>query len=243
MWDANVGDDRAGPRRREAAGDATGSSTSRRSTSSATPTGAMVDETYRRDLADGFLSWYDETKYRAHEVAEQRIAAGAPIVIVHARPGLRPGRPLADRRAARRRLRGTLPYLGPRRRRHSAASTSTTWPPASSRRSTAARSAEAVRPGRRAARRWRRRSTIAARVGGHRPPRLTGSRPASCGRSARSTTGSAAARACRPTCARSITRRPASRTGRRRAKADARARASRRGRLERRGSLDTFGAA
>ena len=44
--------------------------------------GRIVDETYRRDLAEGFLSWYDETKYRAHEAAEQRIAAGAPIVIV-----------------------------------------------------------------------------------------------------------------------------------------------------------------
>jgi nucleoside-diphosphate-sugar epimerase len=44
--------------------------------------GHVVDETYGRDLADGFLSWYDETKYGAHEVAEQRIAAGVPIVIV-----------------------------------------------------------------------------------------------------------------------------------------------------------------
>lgn len=44
--------------------------------------GRVVDETYRRDLSAGFLSWYDETKYGAHEVAEQRIAAGAPIVIV-----------------------------------------------------------------------------------------------------------------------------------------------------------------
>jgi nucleoside-diphosphate-sugar epimerase len=44
--------------------------------------GRIVDETYRRDLGDGFLSWYDETKYGAHEVAEQRIASGAPIVIV-----------------------------------------------------------------------------------------------------------------------------------------------------------------
>jgi dihydroflavonol-4-reductase len=44
--------------------------------------GVLVDETYRRNLADGFLSWYDETKYGAHEVAEQRIAAGAPVVIV-----------------------------------------------------------------------------------------------------------------------------------------------------------------
>jgi dihydroflavonol-4-reductase len=44
--------------------------------------GTVVDETYRRDVAAGFLSWYDETKYRAHEVAEQRAWAGAPIVIV-----------------------------------------------------------------------------------------------------------------------------------------------------------------
>ena len=43
--------------------------------------GRVVDETYGRDLADGFLSWYDETKYGAHEVAEQRIGAGVPIVI------------------------------------------------------------------------------------------------------------------------------------------------------------------
>ncbi|HEY3335364.1 MAG TPA: NAD-dependent epimerase/dehydratase family protein [Candidatus Limnocylindrales bacterium] len=44
--------------------------------------GAVVDETYHRDLAQGFTSWYDETKFRAHEAAEARIAAGAPIVIV-----------------------------------------------------------------------------------------------------------------------------------------------------------------
>jgi dihydroflavonol-4-reductase len=44
--------------------------------------GRVVDETYRRDLAEDFLSWYDETKYGAHEVVEQRIATGAPIVIV-----------------------------------------------------------------------------------------------------------------------------------------------------------------
>jgi nucleoside-diphosphate-sugar epimerase len=43
--------------------------------------GAVVDETHRRDLAEGFLSWYDETKYGAHEVVEQRIRAGAPVVI------------------------------------------------------------------------------------------------------------------------------------------------------------------
>lgn len=44
--------------------------------------GAVVDETYRRDLAEGFLSVYDETKFRADEVAEARIAQGTPVVIV-----------------------------------------------------------------------------------------------------------------------------------------------------------------
>ena len=47
--------------------------------------GRVVDETYRRDPARGFLSWYDETKFRAHEVAERRAAGGAPVVI--AMPG------------------------------------------------------------------------------------------------------------------------------------------------------------
>ncbi|MDQ2965402.1 MAG: NAD-dependent epimerase/dehydratase family protein [Chloroflexota bacterium] len=44
--------------------------------------GEVADEWWQRDLAAGFLSWYDETKYRAHEVAEERSRAGAPIVIV-----------------------------------------------------------------------------------------------------------------------------------------------------------------
>jgi dihydroflavonol-4-reductase len=44
--------------------------------------GRVVDESYQRDLAEGFVSWYDETKFRAHEVAEGRIANGAPVVVV-----------------------------------------------------------------------------------------------------------------------------------------------------------------
>ena len=47
--------------------------------------GRVVDETYRRDpgtKAGRFMSWYDETKYRAHQAAERRIAGGAPAVIV-----------------------------------------------------------------------------------------------------------------------------------------------------------------
>jgi dihydroflavonol-4-reductase len=43
----------------------------------------VVDETYRRDTAENpFVSVYDETKWKAHEVALDRIARGAPIVIV-----------------------------------------------------------------------------------------------------------------------------------------------------------------
>ena len=52
--------------------------------------GRVVDETFRRDLADGYLSYYDETKYKAHVAAENRIEAGAPIVIVM--PGTAYGR-------------------------------------------------------------------------------------------------------------------------------------------------------
>jgi nucleoside-diphosphate-sugar epimerase len=42
----------------------------------------VVDETYQRDEGEGFLSCYDETKYRSHQIAKDRIAKGAPIVIV-----------------------------------------------------------------------------------------------------------------------------------------------------------------
>jgi dihydroflavonol-4-reductase len=44
--------------------------------------GLEVDETYERDLAAGFLSVYDETKYRAHQIALEHIDDGAPLVIV-----------------------------------------------------------------------------------------------------------------------------------------------------------------
>jgi nucleoside-diphosphate-sugar epimerase len=43
--------------------------------------GEVVDESYERPT-DGFLTYYDETKYEAHQVARDRIAKGAPIVIV-----------------------------------------------------------------------------------------------------------------------------------------------------------------
>jgi dihydroflavonol-4-reductase len=43
--------------------------------------GEVVDEGYSRNGSE-FLSYYDETKYRAHEVALDRSGRGAPIVIV-----------------------------------------------------------------------------------------------------------------------------------------------------------------
>jgi nucleoside-diphosphate-sugar epimerase len=46
--------------------------------------GVVVDETYRRP-SNEFVSYYDRTKYEAHLAAEERIEAGAPIVI--AMPG------------------------------------------------------------------------------------------------------------------------------------------------------------
>jgi dihydroflavonol-4-reductase len=44
--------------------------------------GQVVDETYVRPQPPEFLSYYDQTKYEAHQVALDRIAKGAPIVIV-----------------------------------------------------------------------------------------------------------------------------------------------------------------
>jgi dihydroflavonol-4-reductase len=44
--------------------------------------GQIVDESYVRPRPPQFLSYYDETKYQAHEVALKRIADGLPIVIV-----------------------------------------------------------------------------------------------------------------------------------------------------------------
>ena len=43
--------------------------------------GRIVDERYRRDLTEGFLSYYDETKYLAHRAVQERIGSGARIVI------------------------------------------------------------------------------------------------------------------------------------------------------------------
>jgi dihydroflavonol-4-reductase len=45
----------------------------------------VVDETYERPRPYRYVSFYDETKHRAHLVAQARAAAGAPVVI--AMPG------------------------------------------------------------------------------------------------------------------------------------------------------------
>ena len=47
--------------------------------------GRIVDETYRRDVTKGFVSYYDETKYLAHVAARELANSGAPILI--AMPG------------------------------------------------------------------------------------------------------------------------------------------------------------
>lgn len=72
--------------------------------------GAVVDETYRRDLAAGFLSWYDETKYRAHEKAEQSALAGAPVVIVMPSQVYGPGDHSGFGEQMRLANEGRLPY-------------------------------------------------------------------------------------------------------------------------------------
>lgn len=43
--------------------------------------GQVVDEHYSRPQPPDFLSYYDETKYEAHQAALERIASGAPIII------------------------------------------------------------------------------------------------------------------------------------------------------------------
>jgi dihydroflavonol-4-reductase len=47
--------------------------------------GRLVDETFVRDPRNGFLSWYDETKWQAHLVAVGHVNVGDPLVI--AMPG------------------------------------------------------------------------------------------------------------------------------------------------------------
>jgi len=73
--------------------------------------GTIVDETYRRDPSRGFFSWYDETKYRAHLIAEERIAKGGPIVIGMPGQVYGPGDHSAVGQWLSGAFRGRLPYV------------------------------------------------------------------------------------------------------------------------------------
>jgi nucleoside-diphosphate-sugar epimerase len=73
--------------------------------------GAVVDETYRRDPRAGFLSWYDETKYRAQLVAEERIADGAPVIIAMPGQVYGPGDHTVVGQQLAGAFQGRLPYL------------------------------------------------------------------------------------------------------------------------------------
>jgi dihydroflavonol-4-reductase len=72
--------------------------------------GRIVDETYERDLADGFLSFYDETKYLAHQLALERIRRGAPVVIAQPGGTYGPGDHSEVGLMIRRLLAGRLPF-------------------------------------------------------------------------------------------------------------------------------------
>jgi dihydroflavonol-4-reductase len=72
--------------------------------------GQVVDETYRRDIAKGFVSYYDETKYLAHEAAAERIRDGAPLVIVQPGTVYGPNDHSAIGMQLEQAFRGTLPY-------------------------------------------------------------------------------------------------------------------------------------
>ncbi|MFP5342495.1 MAG: NAD-dependent epimerase/dehydratase family protein [Candidatus Limnocylindria bacterium] len=73
--------------------------------------GRIVDERYRRDVADGFLSWYDETKFLAHRAVEERIGSGLPVVIAMIGTAYGPGDHSSLGRELERAYRGTAPFI------------------------------------------------------------------------------------------------------------------------------------
>lgn len=139
MWDANVGTTTRVLDAAEAAGTTRIVHVSTINVFGDTH-GRVVDETYRRDLGEGFLSWYDETKYGAHEVAEQRVAGGArsssscparsTARAIGPASAISSGGPTPGRSAT-----------GPSTTSGSGSSTPTTWRPGSSRPSIAVGSA------------------------------------------------------------------------------------------------------
>ena len=73
--------------------------------------GEVVDESYRRDLDRGFVSWYDRTKWNAHLAAEERIARGAPIIVVQPGAVYGPGDHSELGVQVGRTMRGRLPFV------------------------------------------------------------------------------------------------------------------------------------
>jgi nucleoside-diphosphate-sugar epimerase len=73
--------------------------------------GKVVDESYRRPEAEPFVSYYDETKYLAHSVAEDRIARGAPVVIAMPSAVYGPGDHTQLGNQLRQAAAGTLPFV------------------------------------------------------------------------------------------------------------------------------------
>lgn len=76
--------------------------------------GEVVDETYRRDPATKrgrFVSYYDETKYLAHLAAEERIQQGAPIVIVQPAQVYGPNDHSGASEQLNLAFQGKLPYI------------------------------------------------------------------------------------------------------------------------------------
>ena len=70
-----------------------------------------VDETFRRPQPPRFLSYYDETKYLAHLAAEERMAAGAPILIALPTQVYGPHDPSQVGTTLSQAMAGTLPAI------------------------------------------------------------------------------------------------------------------------------------
>lgn len=133
--------------------------------------GTKPDETYRRPPDEPFLSWYDETKVRAHEAAERRIGDGAPIVI--AQPGQTYGpHDHSDASAQLQRAHaGRLPYVA-------FASLGLAWVHVDDLADGLVAALDRGRIGEAYSfagdcRTMADSVVVAARVGGHRPPRVT----------------------------------------------------------------------
>jgi nucleoside-diphosphate-sugar epimerase len=136
--------------------------------------GKIVDETYRRepDTKQGrFVSYYDESKYLAHLAAEERLARGAPIVIVQPSQVYGPNDHSGTSEQIELAFHGKLPYVA-------LGNSGISWVHvddlvdgivAALIRGRVGQSYILAGP----ALRLRDSVAIAAKAGGHRPPRLT----------------------------------------------------------------------